>query len=166
VVDEVLHGLVERRLRQSSQRYTTGRREVVELLARAGCPVSIDAIEQLAPRLPRSSAYRHLADLEQAGVVRRVAASDGFSRFELAEDITDHHHHHHHHHRVCTRCGKMIDATPTPAFAEATRRYLAGLASSNGFAVDNHRLDVLGACAACQEGSGMAAPVPTGQDNG
>jgi hypothetical protein len=52
-------------------------------------------------------------------VVRRVAASDGFSRFELAEDITEHHHH-----LVCTRCGKMIDATPTAAFAEAIRRYL------------------------------------------
>ena len=148
MVDEVLHGLVERRLRQSSQRYTAGRREIVDLLAKVGRPVSIDAIEQLAPRLPRSSAYRHLADLEQAGVVRRVAASDGFSRFELAEDITEHHHH-----LVCTRCGKMIDATPTAAFAEAMRRYLAGLASSNGFSVDDHRLDVLGACAACQEGS-------------
>ncbi len=161
MVDEVLHGLIERRLRQNSQRYTAGRREIVELLAKVGRPVSIDAIEQLAPRLPRSSAYRHLADLEQAGVVRRVAASDGFSRFELAEDITEHHHH-----LVCTRCGKMIDATPTAAFAEAMRRYLASLASSNGFAVDDHRLDVLGACAACQESSGMAAPVPTGQEDG
>jgi Fe2+ or Zn2+ uptake regulation protein len=129
-------------------------------MARAGRPVSIDDMGQLAPRLPRSSAYRHLVDLEQAGAVRRVAAGDGFSCFELAEDITEHHH------LVCTRCGKMVDATPTPAFAATVRRYLAGLASSSGFVIEDHRLDVLGACPACQEASGTAAPVATRQEHG
>jgi Fur family ferric uptake transcriptional regulator len=151
-VNTSLHGLVEQRLRQVSQRYTSGRREVVELLAEAGHPVSIEDIAERAPRLPRSSAYRHLVDLQLAGVVRRVAANDDYFRFELAEDITEHHHH-----LLCTNCGKVIDVTPTLAFEEAMSKYLDGLANMNGFLSIDHRLDVLGICASCREPSAVAA---------
>lgn len=132
-------------MRDVSQRYTSGRKVVVEVLAKAGHPVTIEDIGELAPRLPRSSAYRHLVDLQQCGVVRRVAANDGYYRFELAEDITEHHHH-----LMCTSCGKVIDVTPTPAFETAMASYLDGLSSSNGFVSNDHRLDVLGACASCR----------------
>ena len=36
--------------------------------------------------MPQSSAYRNLAVLEQAGVIRRVITDDDFARFELDED--------------------------------------------------------------------------------
>jgi Fur family ferric uptake transcriptional regulator len=148
-VNETLHGLVEQRLRQISQRYTSGRRAVVELLAKAGYPVSIEDIAEQAPRMPRSSAYRHLVDLQQAGVVRRVAANDEYYRFELAEDITEHHHH-----LLCTACGRVIDVTPTAAFEQAMTSYLDNLAAVNGFVSNDHRLDVLGACADCRGARG------------
>jgi Fur family ferric uptake transcriptional regulator len=148
-VNETLHGLVEQRLRQISQRYTRGRRAVVELLVKAGHPVSIEDIAQNAPRLPRSSAYRHLVDLQQAGVVRRVAANDEYYRFELAEDITEHHHH-----LLCGKCGRVTDVTPTPAFEHAMSRYLADLAGANGFVSRDHRLDVLGTCSTCNRNEG------------
>ena len=166
MVNEALHGLVEQRLRRISQRYTNGRREVVELLADAGHPVSIEDIAERAPRLPRSSAYRHLVDLQQAGVVRRVSANDDYFRFELAEDITEHHHH-----LLCTRCGKVLDVTPTPAFEQAMSQYLDRLATVNGFIGLDHRLDVLGACSDCQDrapgpGSRLASAVAAGQRDG
>lgn len=88
-----MHGVVERRLRLIDQRYTAGRRAIVDLLVSTGHPVSIGDIAERLPGLPRSSAYRHLTDLHAAGLVRRVAASDEFTRFELAEDLTEHHHH-------------------------------------------------------------------------
>ena len=146
MVGETLHGLVERRLREVSHRYTSGRKAVVEVLATAGQPLSIEDISELAPRLPRSSAYRHLVDLQQCGVVRRVPANDDYYRFELAEDITEHHHH-----LMCTLCGKVIDVTPTPAFERAMANYLDDLSTSNGFVSNDHRLDVLGACATCRQ---------------
>ena len=146
-MSETVHGLAEQRLRLISQRYTSGRRTIVELLARAGNPVSIEDIAEQAPRLPRSSAYRHLVDLQQAGVVRRVAANDEYSRFELAEDITEHHHH-----LLCTSCGSIIDVTPTPAFEQAMARYLDNMTSANGFVSSDHRLDVIGTCGACRDG--------------
>jgi len=57
-----LHDTAERRLRRIDQRYTAGRRAIIELLVNAGHPVSIGDIAESLPDLPRSSAYRHLTE--------------------------------------------------------------------------------------------------------
>ena len=140
-----LHAVVETRLRRVDQRYTAGRRAVVELLVGLGHPVSIGDIADALPHLPRSSAYRHLVDLQSAGVVRRVAANDDFARFELTEDLTEHHHH-----LLCVNCGKVTDVTPSDSFERTVTRHLDSLADTEGFRPHSHRVDVLGLCAACQ----------------
>ncbi|MBV8462425.1 MAG: transcriptional repressor [Acidimicrobiales bacterium] len=140
-----LHELVEARLRRTDLRYTAGRRALVELLASTGHPVSIGDIAERLPGLPRSSAYRHLVDLQLAGVVRRVAANDEFARFELAEDLTEHHHH-----LLCVGCGRVTDVTPSPSFERQVRRTLDELADDQGFEPHSHRVDVLGLCAGCR----------------
>jgi Fe2+ or Zn2+ uptake regulation protein len=140
-----LHAVVEGRLRRIDQRYTTGRRAIVDLLVSAGHPVSIGDIADRLPDLPRSSAYRHLVDLGVAGVVRRVAANDEFARYELAEEFTEHHHH-----LLCTSCGKVIDVTPTASFERTLAKTLNELAEAEGFEPLSHRIDVLGLCAACR----------------
>lgn len=141
---DALHDLAEARLRRVEQRYTRGRRAVIEVLASAGHPVSIGDIAGRLPQLPRSSAYRHLVDLQSAGLVRRVAASDDFARFELAEDLTEHHHH-----LLCVNCGKVIDVTPTATFEQSVTSTVDHLAKTQGFQPHSHRLDVLGVCADC-----------------
>lgn len=140
-----LHELVEVRLRRSDLRYTSGRRALVELLASHGHPVSISDIAAQLPELPRSSAYRHLVDLQGAGLVRRIAASDEFARFELAEDLTEHHHH-----LLCISCGRVIDVTPTPAFERTVAKMVQELAEKQDFDPSSHALDVLGHCSNCQ----------------
>jgi Fe2+ or Zn2+ uptake regulation protein len=97
------------------------------------------------PEIPRSSAYRHLSDLQRAGVVRRIAAGDEFARFELAEDLT-----HHHHHLVCSACGRVIDVTPSPDFETTVTSMVDELTSQQGFRATSHALDVIGHCANCQ----------------
>jgi Fe2+ or Zn2+ uptake regulation protein len=140
-----LHGVVEDRLRGADQRYTAGRRAIIGLLVSAGHPVSIGDIAERLPELPRSSAYRHLTDLEAAGLVRRVTANDEFTRFELAEDLTEHHHH-----LLCITCGKVIDVTLPAGFEQAVATTIGQLADAEGFQPQSHRLDVLGVCAACR----------------
>jgi Fur family ferric uptake transcriptional regulator len=140
-----MHGVVERRLRLIDQRYTSGRRAIVDLLVSAGHPVSIGDIAERLPGLPRSSAYRHLTDLHAAGLVRRVTASDEFTRFELAEDLTEHHHH-----LLCMNCGKVIDVTLPASFEQQAAEAIGQLAEAEGFQAHSHRLDVLGLCAACR----------------
>jgi len=140
-----LHELVEIHLRRIDQRYTSGRQAVVTLLATFGRPMSISDISDALPDIPRSSAYRHLSDLQLAGVVRRIAANDEFARFELAEDLT-----HHHHHLLCTLCGRVIDVTPSPRFERTVAAMVADLTSEQGFHATSHALDVIGHCASCQ----------------
>jgi Fe2+ or Zn2+ uptake regulation protein len=140
-----LHDLVEVRLRRIDQRYTSGRRAMVDLLALHGHPVSISDIATELPDVPRSSAYRHLVDLQGAGVVRRIAASDDFARFELAEDLTEHHHH-----LLCAGCGRVIDVTPTPAFERTVAKMVQELTAKHGFAPTSHALDVIGHCSNCR----------------
>ncbi len=147
VQDNDLHELVEVCLRRVDQRYTPGRRAIVELLASHGHPVSISDIAAELPDIPRSSAYRHLVDLQSAGVVRRIAASDEFARFELAEDLTEHHHH-----LLCTSCGRVIDVTPSVTFERTVARAVQELAAQEGFYPTSHALDIIGRCSSCQEG--------------
>jgi Fur family transcriptional regulator, ferric uptake regulator len=145
VAGDDLHDLVEVRLRRADLRYTSGRRAIVELLASHGHPVSISDIAAELPDVPRSSAYRHLFDLQAAGLVRRVAASDEFARFELAEDLTEHHHH-----LLCTICGRVIDVTPTPAFERTVAKMVEELTAREGFVPTSHALDVIGHCSNCR----------------
>ncbi len=140
-----LHVVVEDRLRRADQRYTTGRRAIIELLVGAGQPVSIGDIAERLPELPRSSAYRHLVDLQVAGVVRRVAANDEFARYELEEEFTEHHHHF-----LCIDCGTVIDVTPPPAFERTIAAAVDQLAEVQGFEPQGHRLDILGLCGDCR----------------
>ena len=144
-IDDDLHHVVEHRLRRIDQRYTSGRRAIVELLVTAGHPVSIADIAESLPDLPRSSAYRHLVDLQAAGLVRRVTANDEFTRYELAEDLTEHHHH-----LLCINCGKVTDVTLPADFEQQLGAAIAKLARAAAFQAHSHRLDVLGLCAACR----------------
>lgn len=137
------HAIVTRRLAAVGQRYTAGRRRLVEALAATGSPLPIQELLTRS-RLPQSSAYRNLAVLEQAGAVRRVVTDEDFARYELAEPLTAHHHH-----LICSSCGRVEDVT-IPAGLEAdVDRTVSKLARRNGFATVAHRLDLIGTCADC-----------------
>jgi Fe2+ or Zn2+ uptake regulation protein len=136
-----LHETVEARLRAIKQRYTSGRRALVDLLADAPQPVSIPDVLDADPDVAQSTAYRNLGVLEQAGVVNRIATVGDFARYELAEDLTEHHHH-----LICNGCGSVTDFTVPASLERAVQRVAAEVA---GFRADSHRLDLLGRCADC-----------------
>ena len=139
-----LHHAIGVRLRADDQRYTTGRRNLVDVLAAAGRPLTASEILQ-AGGLAQSSAYRNLAVLETCGVVHRVSGSDEFARFELAEDLTDHHHHH----LICTNCGLVTDFTVSDRLERSLELVMDTVSATTGFAPDHHRLDLLGRCSSC-----------------
>lgn len=139
-----IHDTAATRLREAGQRYTDTRRRLVDILARAGSPLSIPEIKRGRRSLPQSSVYRSLADLIDAGVVRRVVTEDDFGRFELTEDLTGHHHH-----LLCARCGRASDVTMPPGFEDELRGTLDRVAAGAGFADVEHRLDLVGICSSC-----------------
>jgi Fe2+ or Zn2+ uptake regulation protein len=142
---EDLHAAVEGRLRRAHQRYTGGRRRLVELLHRASRPLSIPELTSGRERTPQSSAYRNLAVLEQAGAVRRVTTDEDYARFELAEDLTGHHHHH----LICGSCGRVDDVAMPSELEGVLDRSLDRVARKAGYSRITHRLDLVGLCAAC-----------------
>ena len=144
-----LHATVASRLQRVEQRYTAGRRQLVDTLAVAGRPLSIPEVMAAGVTVPQSSVYRNLAVLEQASCVRRVLAADEFARYELAEDLTEHHHH-----LVCVVCGAVEDFTVPPALERSLERAMATLVAETGFHPDAHRLDLVGHCRRCHAARG------------
>ncbi|MCB1030481.1 MAG: transcriptional repressor [Acidimicrobiales bacterium] len=142
---EDLHRAVADRLDLDGQRYTSGRRTLVETLVGATRPLTAAEVVTESD-LSQSSAYRNLSVLEGAGVVHRVSGTDEFARFELAEDLTDHHHHH----LICESCGVVRDFTVPDALEESVDALASQVARSAGFEVRDHRLDLFGHCADCR----------------
>lgn len=139
-----LHAVVTARLRRDGQRYTAGRRELVDVLLDADRPLSLPEVLGARPDLPQSSAYRNLAVLERAGVVRRVPGPGGFARYELAEELTGHHHH-----LICSSCGSVTDFTVSRQLERSLDRALERAAGEAGFRPAGHRLDLVGTCRDC-----------------
>jgi Fe2+ or Zn2+ uptake regulation protein len=86
--------------------------------------------------MDRSTVYRVLADLTEAGLLEQVRLGDGVARFEI-QDVA-------HHHAVCTRCGATEDVSVEAVHALASR-----LHRDTGFALGHHPLLLPGLCARC-----------------
>lgn len=141
-----MHDTIELRLRRAGQRYTSGRRRLVDALCAAGAPLTLPQLLDAGDRLAQSSAYRNLAVLEQVGVVTKIVGAGDHASFELAEDLTGHHHHH----LVCSACGEVEDFALTTAAERQLARALAEAAKAARYEVEGHRLDVVGRCASCR----------------
>ncbi len=91
-----------------------------------------------------SSVFRATAKLETDGVVRRVELDDGRTHLEMRDE--------HHDHLRCRICGEV---TPVPCGSLSAA--LAGLESTTGFLITDHRLVLSGTCPSCQERAALPA---------
>ncbi len=132
-------------LRNAEQRYTTGRRRVVTALRHGTGPLTMAQILAHDASLSQSSVYRNLTILEEVGAVTRIVTGDDFSRYELAEHLTEHHHH-----LICTSCGDVVDFSLDDQVESTLDSSLHVAASALGFVASSHRLDLLGTCQNCR----------------
>ncbi len=139
-----IHAIVDEQLRRTRQRYTLGRRQLVELLIGSTRPMTIPELLDLGATQSQSSLYRNLAILEQCGTVRRIASTDDVARFELTEELSEHHHH-----LICAACGRMDDVVLPPAIERALGEAAAEARRQRGFDVDSHRVELVGTCSEC-----------------
>ena len=140
-----IHDLVAGRLRAAEQRYTTGRRRLVDALVANGGPMTLPQLLAADARIAQSSAYRNLALLEQVGVVSRIVTISEYASYELAEDLTGHHHH-----LVCSGCGEVADFAVDASLEAELERVLAAAARDARYEIEHHRLDLVGRCASCR----------------
>ena len=142
--DPGVHEAVAARLADRDGRYTGSRRDLIQALAEAGRPLTVDEIVVRAPRQRPSSVYRNLAVFEAEGVVRRLAGVGDLARFELTEALVGHHHH-----LACQQCGAMTDVQLPAELERALDVELSRLAGDEGFALRSHVLDAVGVCSDC-----------------
>jgi Fur family transcriptional regulator, ferric uptake regulator len=139
-----VHAIVDEQLRRTRQRYTLGRRQLVDLLMAAARPVTIPELTEHGARQSQSSLYRNLAILEQCGAVHRIASTDDVARYELTEELSEHHHH-----LVCASCGRIDDVVLPASIESALARAAEEARDQRGFDVDSHRFELVGTCADC-----------------
>ena len=142
--DDALDDEITALLRTADQRYTKGRRALVEVLLSVGQPVTIPQILERGDGLAQSSVYRNLVVLEEVGAVTRIVTNDDFARYELAEHLT-----HHHHHLICSSCGDVTDFALDDTAEAGLDAALHKVADAAGFTVEAHRLDLVGVCSDC-----------------
>ncbi|HUG89261.1 MAG TPA: transcriptional repressor [Planctomycetaceae bacterium] len=89
-------------------------------------------------RVSRATVYRALADLEDAGLIRKVARTDGREIYEHDYGYPEHDH------LICSRCKSLIEFP-----AESISTLLDDVAAAHGFRMTGHRLEVYGLCDEC-----------------
>ena len=119
---------------------TIQRRTVFEALsARRDHPTAdqvYDAVRDRIPGLSRTTVYRVLETLVDAGFVRKVHHAGGVARFD---PVTQRHHH-----LVCEACGRLVDLDD--AAVPALRLPDAG---GSGFRIKDYSVSFLGLCGGC-----------------
>lgn len=139
-----VHDIASERLEAIDQRYSPGRRRLVDVLANASHPLVTTEITSATDELPQSSVYRNLSILEEAGVVVKVLTTGERAAFELAEDLKGHHHH-----LVCVDCGRVIDVDLPDQVENLLSDGMSSLVAARGFTLIGHRLDLMGRCDQC-----------------
>lgn len=91
-----------------------------------------------AQRVSRSTIYRTLLQMEESGLIRKVARQDDRDVYEHDYGYPQHDH------LICRKCGTLIEF-----HAESIAKALAEVADKHGFRMDGHRLEVSGLCNEC-----------------
>ena len=115
---------------------------ILRLMRNTKCHPSADWIYQQLqeeyPNLSLGTVYRHLNQLSEEHVIRRVGVINGQERFDA--DI------HPHAHFVCNRCGAVLDL---PDYAPS-RHYIQSLSEQYEFIVEGHEFNLRGLCKDCK----------------
>jgi len=86
----------------------------------------------------RSTVYRRLLEMVEAGLIRRVARANGREVYEHDYGYPQHDH------LICNKCNKMIEFHNIEV-----RRYVEAIAREHGFQLTGHRLEAQGLCSDC-----------------
>ena len=89
-------------------------------------------------RVSRSTIYRSLKQLEEAGLIRKIARQEDRDLYEHDYGYPQHDH------LICNRCSKLIEF-----HNEQISEILQQVARAYGFRMEGHRLEVSGLCDTC-----------------
>ncbi len=132
-------------LRKHNYKLTPQRREIVKIITSAHehlTPATIYEITRRThPDIGLVTIYRTLELLAGLGLVCELHADSRHRSYTTGIPQ-------HHHHLICSGCGKVVD------FAGRHLEILErSLSKESGFRIDDHLLEFIGLCSACQKTS-------------
>jgi Fur family ferric uptake transcriptional regulator len=89
-------------------------------------------------RVSRATIYRTVREMEEAGLIRKVARSNDREVYEHDYGYPQHDH------LICEKCGQLVEFR-NDEIAEILR----SVSDRHGFRMHGHRLEVYGICATC-----------------
>lgn len=101
-----------------------------------------DLVRQTHPEVGLATVYRTLLLFEGMDIIHKLDLDDGFSRYELNRNKTDHRHHH----LICTICGTVLEVEED--LLESLEQQIL---KEHGFIVKDHRLKLYGYCEKCSK---------------
>jgi Fur family ferric uptake transcriptional regulator len=133
-------------LDRAGYRLTAPRRSMAALIADQDGPFTAAGLVAAARAgrvgVGRATVFRTLEVLEELGAVERLDLPSGEHAYVGCEPA-------HHHHVICSRCGRTSEIDDA-----GLRSLLREVARQTGYRVDEHRLELFGACPACLGGEG------------
>ena len=129
-------------LREQGYKLTRPRQAVLTALALSDGHLNPTQVYERAravyPKIGLVTVYRALDLLTQLGLIQRVHLDEGCHSYVRAGEG-------HSHQLICKECGRV------EAFSEcALEDIFQGLTKKTGFAIEGHRLELLGRCPDCR----------------
>ncbi len=130
-------------LRQHSYKLTPQRRAVIQAITSNQdhlTPAAIyERVHQDQPHIGQVTVYRTLEILTKLKLICELHAGDSCRSYTISAPG-------HHHHLISSNCGKVVDF-PSCELEEAQQN----LSRQTGFRIDDHLLEFIGLCQACQK---------------
>ncbi len=130
-------------LRQHGYKFTPQRRIVIQTVASSQdhlTPAAIyEKVHQERPNIGLVTIYRTLDILAKLGLICELHAGGSCRSYTTGASE-------HHHHLICTNCGKVVDFSGYD-LSQLERR----LSEETGFEIEDHLLEFVGLCQACQK---------------
>ena len=134
------------RLDKEGYRNTVPRRVVVDEIVHRRLPFTsaelLETVQSNAPSIGRATVFRTIELLCRIGIVQRIHEDAQGGRCHAYLACGDHHHHH----LICNGCGTVLDFQEDKALDALVRE----VEKRTAFRVEDHRLELVGLCPACQ----------------
>ena len=147
-------GSVRAEARRRGVRWTAQRQVVLETFLASGEHITVEELHRRVRDIDRSvsaaTVYRTVNMLVEIGVAHKRHFGGGSASFESAVNKD------HHDHLVCLACGAIQEF-----HHDRIETLQDEVASSHGFRMSHHRMELYGVCAACQLGGAGMDGKPT-----
>ncbi|MDX2041408.1 MAG: transcriptional repressor [Acidobacteriota bacterium] len=125
-------------------RNTKQRQAVLDAIETHGGHLTAEEVYKIVkrrhPMLSLGTVYRNLRVLIEQGVVRELDFGMAITYFETTKDT--------HYHLVCRICSGIVDVEME--LEQKLMKLVEQASGVGGFQIENHRLDFVGICEACQ----------------